>query len=131
MGVNQMKRIKEGLDNFMEEIKMDNPEANWGNLLTGVSILVLIAVFSIWYFGNPSENRGSFLSEILNIQGEEIQEGIMDESVAVVEEGEGLWHVAERVCGDPEVYNFVAEENGLSVWDWVAEGQELTVTCDY
>ena len=55
----------------------------------------------------------------------------MDESVAVVEEGEGLWHVAERVCGDPEVYNFVAEENGLSVWDWVAEGQELTVTCDY
>jgi hypothetical protein len=131
MGVNQMKRIKKGLDNFMDEVKMDNPEANWGNLLTGVSILIVIAMFSIWYFGNPSAEMGSFLSEIINTGKEEIAEAIMDENVTVVEAGEGLWHVAERVCGNPEVYNFVAEENGLSVWDWVYEGRELTVTCDY
>ena len=131
MGVNQVKRIKEGLDNFMDEVKRDNPEANWGNLLTGVSILVLIAVFSIWYFGSPSEDRGSFLSEILNREEAVIDEGIMNENFVLAEAGEGLWHVAERVCGDPELYNFVAEENGLSVWSWVSEGQELVVTCDY
>jgi hypothetical protein len=128
-----VEKIKKGLSEFMNEVKKDNPDANWGNLLTGVAILVLIAAFSIWYFGKPAGDRGSLLSEILNTgdRGEVIDEGIMDENVAVVQEGEGIWHVTGRICGDPELYNHVAEENGLTIWSWVIPGQELTVTCSY
>ena len=122
-----MENIKENLDNFMDEVKKDNPEANWGNLLTGIAILVLIAGFSIWYFGNPAEKRNALLSEILN-SGENVE--LMDDrGMVTVEAGEGLWHVAERVCGDGEAYNVLAEANGLTVWSYVDVGQELVAAC--
>lgn len=128
-----MDSIKDGLDNFMDEVKKDNPEANWGNLLTGIAILVLIAGFSIWYFGNPTDDRESILSEILNSNEnvEEVMEEdtMMPEGMVVVEEGEGLWNVAERVCGDGEAYNVLAEANGLTIWSPVVVGQELVVAC--
>lgn len=127
-----MDSIKDGLDNFMDEVKKDNPEANWGNLLTGIAILVLIAGFSIWYFGNPSEERESLLSEILN-SNENVEEVMeqdkVSEGMIAVEEGEGLWNVAQRVCGDGEAYNVLAEANGLTIWSPVAVGQELVVAC--
>ena len=126
-----MDNIKSGLDNFMDEVKKDNPEANWGNLLTGIAILVLIAVFSIWYFGNSPEDRESVFSEILNTDenAQLLDESAMMKDMVVVEEGEGLWHVAERVCGDAEAYNVLAEANGLTIWSGVVPGQELAVVC--
>lgn len=129
-GVNQVENIKSGLDNFMDEVKKDNPEANWGNLLTGIAILVLIAAFSIWYFGNPPGERSDILSEILNTNEniELVEEEVFGATV-VVEDGEGLWNVAERVCGDGEAYNVLADANGLTIWSNVVPGQVLDLVC--
>ncbi|MBT6401535.1 hypothetical protein HN803_01415 [candidate division WWE3 bacterium] len=127
-----MENIKDGLNNFMDEVKKDNPEANWGNLLTGIAILVLIAGFSIWYFGNPTEDRENLLSEILN-SGENVEEVMVEETMmegmVAVEAGEGLWNVAERVCGNGEAYNVLAEANELTIWSPVTVGQELVIAC--
>jgi len=126
-----VNRFRQGLNNFMASIRRDNPEANWGNLLTGVVILVLIAAFSIWYFGNTSEDRGGLLNEIFNAQETQTEETAGTPNIVTVQAGEGLWQVAERVCGDGEMYNLIAAENGLSVWSEISEGQELTVSCNY
>lgn len=48
----------------------------------------------------------------------------------VVQKGEGLWHVAKRVCGDGEKYNILAAANGLTVWDELNEGMVLKVVCE-
>lgn len=129
------------LDNFMEKLKKDNPDANWTNLLTGVGILVLVAVFSVWYFGNSDSNvftgAGGENDDIEqsmegegNIETDENGEPLEPNQVKV-QAGEGLWHVAERVCGDGELYNHIAQANELSIWSRVNENQILTVTCDY
>jgi len=47
----------------------------------------------------------------------------------IVQKGEGLWHVAQRVCGDGEKYNILANANGLNVWEDLAEGMTLKVVC--
>jgi len=125
-----VNRLRQALNNFMAAVRRENPEANWGNLLTGIVILVLIAAFSIWYFGNTSGNRGGLLSDIFNNQGEQTEK-TEKSSVVTVLAGEGLWQVAERVCGDGELYNRVAAENNLTVWSALSEGQELTVSCNY
>lgn len=49
--------------------------------------------------------------------------------VTIVQKGEGLWHVAQRVCGDGEKYNVLAAANGLSVWEELNEGMTLKVVC--
>ena len=135
-----MASIKMYLDNFMEKLKKDNPDANWTNLLTGIGILVLVAVFSVWYFG---KNEGNVFSGSGSDDGSQEMQGKSDdvevdengkplsEHQVKVQAGEGLWHVSERVCGDGELYNYVANENDLSVWSSLNEGQILTVTCDY
>lgn len=122
-----MNRLKQSLNNFMAAVRKDNPNANWGNLLTGIAILVLIAGFSIWYFGNTGVEKGGLLNEIFN--GQQTEE--TNNSMVTVEAGEGLWQVALRVCGNGELYNRVAEENGLTIWSKLETGQKLTVTCNY
>ncbi|MBI2620693.1 hypothetical protein HYW61_00515 [candidate division WWE3 bacterium] len=104
----------------MEEIK---------NLLTGTVLLVIIATFSVWYFVNRPATRNILIGtdSVKSRQPVSAQK----EAVAEVEvlEGEGLWQVAERVCGDGEAYNYLAFVNGLSVLSDLSAGQELKVSC--
>jgi len=128
-----VKKIKEALDVFMMNVKKQNPDANWANLLTGVGIFILIAVFSIWYFGKgPNAYVDKYeLSDEVSGQGESFAEEFDEEGNVIVQKGEGLWQVAERVCGDGELYNFVALENNISHWALLEQGQRLKVSCDY
>jgi hypothetical protein len=133
-----MSGIKDRLDELMGNIEERNPNASWGNLLTGIGILVLIAVASVWYFGqSPNSNNiiedlaGSIgITEPSEEEGEtpgttaEIPEGMVE-----VQVGEGLWQIAERVCGDPERYNYLADANGLNIWSGIIEGQMLVIDC--
>ncbi len=114
----------------MDEIRRENPNATWGNLLTGIGILILIAVFSIWYFGKTPEEQENVFTDLLSRDEIVVEEEEMAEGVVVVEEGEGIWHVAERVCGDGEKYNKIAHDNNLTIWSYVTPGQELMVTCE-
>ena len=127
-------KFNEILNNIMEKIKEDNPKANWGNLLTGIGILVLIAFFSVWYFGKASNNTG--LNKIINSVRDSTTntqvkgaEGTSMKNKAEVLSGEGLWQVAERICGDGEKYNYLALANNLNLWSEVKAGQVLIVDC--
>ncbi len=135
-----MAKIKMYLDNFMEKLRRDNPDANWANLLTGIGILVLVAVFSVWYFGNSDSTfSGSGTNDDAMEQGEnadtstnnDAMEQNLGKDEVVVQAGEGLWHVAKRVCNNGELYNKVAAENNLSIWANLSQGQVLKVTCKY
>jgi len=125
----------------MAKMKQENPDANWANLLTGVGILVLVAIFSVWYFGSTDgveindslieqvgngSDQGDVSSITTGPNGEIIK---LEEGETAVLAGEGLWHVAERVCGDAEKYNYLADANGMSIWSKVHEGQVLVVSC--
>lgn len=134
-----MNKIKLYLDNLMAKMKKENPDANWANLLTGVGILVLVAIFSVWYFGNTDgvevndnlidqmeQNEGDVASTTTGPNGEIIK---LKEGETAVQAGEGLWHVAKRVCNDPEKYNYLAAANGMTIWSKVAEGQVLVIDC--
>lgn len=69
-------------------------------------------------------------------EGEKAQPGekgvapVISGETTTVQKGEGLWHVAKRVCGDGEKYNVLAAANGLSVWDELREGMTLKVVCE-
>lgn len=147
------------LKKFMEKIKKQNPDANWANLLTGVAVLVMVAVFSYAYFTKSKVNNVSVdltktLEEVekegtANKDGdkEDTSADVVDDTMpdipadagekgsseqtetAVVQKGEGLWQVAQRVCGDGEKYNILANANGLNVWEGLAEGMTLKVVC--
>lgn len=129
----KLKEIQKKLNEFMRNLQAQNPNANWKNLVTGVVILVLVSMFSIWYFDNPA-NVDLDLQEGNTSKNEDVsnessmQEGLL-ENQTTVQAGEGLWQVAERVCNDGEAYIHIASENGLSVWDPVFEGQVLYINC--
>lgn len=148
--------MKEKLNKIMESIKKQNPNANWANLLTGVAVLVMVAVFSYAYFtkskggnmviddsklveqvakekaenasveSNPAETSTT-TPEVTAESGEKGPTIVGD--TAVVQKGEGLWDVAQRVCGDGEKYNVLASANGLNVWEDLNEGMTLKVVC--
>ncbi len=164
--------MKEKLDKFMENLKKQNPNANWANLLTGVAVLVMVAVFSYAYFtksktGNMVIDDSKLVKQVTGEEGGEGKESgasgeeggsgteagkeatgpTQDQTggrtsaepgekgaepatdTTIVQKGEGLWHVAQRVCGDGEKYNILAAANGLSVWDELNEGMTLKVVC--
>ncbi len=161
--------MMENLNKFMDKLKKQNPNANWANLLTGVAVLVMVAVFSYAYFtksktGNMVIDDSNLVKEVTKGQSEEGDQklgdgateesqptdGALDQSsevpaetgekgaqvvpsqngeTAVVQKGEGLWHVAQRVCGDGEKYNVLANANGLNVWEDLNEGMTLKVVC--
>lgn len=130
---------KDSANEFMNKIKEENPDANWTNLLTGLAVILLIVVFSFWYFNRASQ--GDFLTEVevedgngeTVVEGENGQLSGEEDSPAanevVVLEGEGLWQVAERVCGEGERYNFLADANNLTIFTAVTPGQRLIVAC--
>ena len=124
--------VRETLDNFMSRIREQNPNANWKNLVSGIIILLLVAGFSIWYFDNASSlpnllqnDYDSFVDET-NIP---TAEDSNDPATTVVEAGEGLWQVAERVCGDGEAYVSLSIENDISLWQPVEVGQVIKINC--
>lgn len=155
----------EKLEKFMNNLKKQNPNANWANLLTGIAVLVMVAVFSYAYFaksqkGNVVIDDSSLVKEMTKDSGGiqdradgslseagdqetpgsgDLQEEIPAEvgekgstnatDTTVVQKGEGLWHVAQRVCGDGEKYNVLANANGLNVWEELNEGMTLKVVC--
>ncbi len=174
--------MKEKLNKFMEKLQKQNPSANWANLLTGLAVLVMVAVFSYAYFtksrtgnmviddsglvkqvtgekaGEGKESEGSaegsgtgtgteIRTEAGTESGKEASEPAQSQTegetpaevgekgaepatgTTVVQKGEGLWHVAQRVCGDGEKYNVLAGANGLSVWEELNEGMTLKVVC--
>lgn len=158
--------MKEKLDKFMENLRKQNPNANWANLLTGVAVLVMVAVFSYAYFtksktGNMVIDDSKLVKQMTGEEtagetkseetGTEKQQDVTmptqgqteDQTPAesgekgaepvtgttVVQKGEGLWHVAQRVCGDGEKYNVLASANGLNVWEELNEGMTLKVVC--
>lgn len=153
--------MMDGLTKFMEKIKKQNPNANWANLLTGVAVLVMVAVFSYAYFSRPKSNTtvdlnrptgevsgGNTTNEVGGgAQGNDGNTGSVETTpevpaepgekgaavtsgTTVVQKGEGLWQVAQRVCGDGEKYNILANANGLSVWEGLREGMTLKVVCN-
>ena len=138
-----MKEIQERLNKIMENIKKQNPTANWANLLTGAAVLVMVAVFSYAYFtrsrgGNTVIDDSKLLEQVTKEEpvpatetpaepGE--KEAAPVGETTMVQKGEGLWHVAQRVCGDGEKYNVLAAANGLNVWEGLREGMTLKVVC--
>ena len=141
----------EKLNAFMVKLRKQNPNANWANLLTGVAVLVMVAVFSYAYFTrahatNTVTNQAGSSEEVTTPQQPETNEpAVTDQGsssqeqpvpatpeagTTVVQHGEGLWQVAQRVCGDGEKYNVLANANGLSVWDGLNEGMTLKVVCN-
>lgn len=143
-----MESLKTKLDDLVYIIKKENPNANWKNLATGLGILFLVAVFSIWYFRDSvSTKQDDFLDELRRNGGLAVPEDftvngkgtgsvlsgsddVDSEGMVVVQKGEGLWHVAKRVCGDGEDYKYLAQANGLNIhWARLAEGQKLKVDC--
>lgn len=130
--------IKTMLDKIMIRIKKENPDATWSNLLTGLGILLLVAVFSISYFGRTpgdttvlgdSEEATSSLTEDSKVEDLGIFTTDLNKKTVIVEKGEGLWHVAKRACGNGELYNYLAKANGLNIWSSVYVGQELVLDC--
>jgi len=164
--------MKEKLNKFMENLRKQNPNANWANLLTGVAVLVMVAVFSYAYFtksktGNMVIDDSKLVKQVTGEEdGEGKESGVSGEEegagteagkeateptqsqttdqttvepgekgaepvtgTTVVQKGEGLWHVAQRVCGDGEKYNVLAVANGLNVWEELNEGMTLKVVC--
>lgn len=136
--------LKTRIEEFILILKEDNPNANWKNLVTGLVILLMAAVFSIWYFNNPSDQK-RLIDQLRRNPSLEVNEdfttnGKNGNSIlssnntqpeyVTVEKGEGLWHVAKRVCGDGEAYNHLADANGLNLhWSRLAVGQRLVVDC--
>lgn len=135
--------LKEKLNMIMEKIKKQNPNANWANLLTGVAVLVMVAVFSYAYFtkskgGNVVIDDSKLVEQVTKEQPANtvdtttptpFETAVPAEETTVVQKGEGLWHVAQRVCGDGEKYNVLANANGLNVWEDLNEGMTLKVVC--
>lgn len=141
--------MKDKLDEIISDISGD-AESNKKNLVTGAAILVLVGLFSVWYFTNQSsqtneqllgvedtsittDGSGANLADVPGTNSPEVDASQIDaEGMITVQEKEGLWQVAERVCGDGERYNFIADENGLSIW-WAPTypGQRLKANCGY
>jgi len=137
-----LNELKEKLNAVMAKIKKQNHNANWANLLTGVAVLVMVAVFSYAYFtkskgGNVIINDSKLVEQVTKEQPANTvdettipsETSIPAEETTVVQKGEGLWHVAQRVCGDGEKYNVLANANGLNVWEDLNEGMTLKVVC--
>jgi hypothetical protein len=119
---------------IMEKLKEDNPNANWKNLVTGVVILLLVVVFSVWYFSsNPGGSGNGDNGDMMldgDVEGSDTAINDAGKTIIVVQKGEGLWQVAKRVCGDGEMYNHLARANDLNIFrSELSEGQELILDC--
>lgn len=135
--------IQNKINELVTLLKRENPNASIKNLVTGIVILVLVAVFSVWYFNSTPSDK-SFINELRrgtppqlpDLVEESAEEVSARESIfgtsdyVTVEKGEGLWHVAKRACGDGEKYRFLAKANNLNIHRAkLAVGQQLILDC--
>lgn len=139
-----MASLRERVDDLVYEIKQENPNANWRNLLTGITILVLVGVFSIWYFSNSSKEK-DLIDQLKKGNGLQVEgnlatnnsyddilgaTAINEEGMVEVLKGEGLWHVAKRVCGDGEKYKYIADANNMNIHRTkLVPGQMIKIDC--
>lgn len=137
-----MNKLTIVLNDFMNKMKRENPNANWSNLVTGFAILVILTIFSVWYFGQNTsglKNKTGIEEQQVSEQGDnntpteagstktQLNPGFQE---VTVQSSEGLWQVAERICGDGEKYNKIADQNDLTVWSTLSDGQTLKVNCN-
>lgn len=135
------KNAKKKLNSVVNKVKKENPNANWKNLITGILIIVIAGLFSVWYLSNNAQ-QADLITDVANGDeelifeenvtgtGSSVEQTVADGERTTVQRGEGLWHVARRVCGDGESYRYMAEANNLNVrWANLSEGQELIVQC--
>ena len=133
-----MTGIKQLFTNMMVNLKKHNQYSTWKNLTLGLTVVLLVVVLSIMYF-----NRLSRSLEIQPLSDEQVASTIQNkepktpikskeedtEKKVIVQEGEGLWHVALRVCGTGEAYSVLAEANNLTIESEVFVGQQLILKC--
>ncbi len=136
-----MLKIQEKANQFIADIKKQNPDANWANLFTGIGILVMLAVFSIWYFSNSNTinleqldqkdtDQSANDTKVKTDTSKDASKNQLKADETTVNAGEGLWQVAERVCGDGEKYVALAQGNGLTEWSELYTGQVLKIICE-
>lgn len=118
-----------------------NTGTNGASLFTGIALLIMVAAFSYEYFSKGRVGNTVKLpsSEVLAGNTSTLQEtsdtienstpSVLPETTTV-EKGEGLWQVAQRICGDGEKYNLIAQANNLNVWEGLIEGMTLKVVCE-
>lgn len=131
-----LSEIQTNLKNFMKKLQKENPNANWRNLITGTLVAVMLGTFSFWYFNS---NKPSFDEEpeptpaVTDVSSYGDVKGLFNDSsdnIVVVQKGEGLWHVAKRICNDGYKAPSIAKQNGLRSNQALEVGQELRVDCD-
>ncbi len=133
-------KLNNKLESIVNKFKKDNPNANWKNLITGILIIIIAGLFSVWYLSNNAQ-QAELITDVSNqspelileensLNGNSAVQSVNDGETVVVEAREGLWHVAKRVCGDGEAYRYMAQANNLNVRNArLAVGQELVVKC--
>lgn len=130
--------IKHLFTNMMVDLKKHNEYSTWKNLTLGLTVVLLVVVLSVMYFNRLSQSLEiqPLSDEQVASMGQKIEpkapvkskEANQEEKVTV-QEGEGLWHVALRVCGTGEAYSILAEANNLTFESEVFVGQQLIVKC--
>jgi hypothetical protein len=130
--------VKQLFTNMMADLKKHNEYSTWKNLTLGLTVVILVVVFSVMYFNRLSQSLEiqPLSDEQVASMGQKIEpkapakskENSQDEKVTV-QEGEGLWHVALRVCGTGEAYSILAEANNLTIDSEVFVGQQLLLKC--
>ncbi len=138
-----MKDVKKEAAKLLEELKVENPAASWKHLTTGFVVVLVVVFLSIAYFNRlTATGVVEPLGEVnfgntpktepvppeIKDKKEQLQEA--KEEFVEVKDGEGLWHVAQRVCGSGEDYSTLAEANGLTIYSEVVVGQKLLKKCD-
>ncbi len=132
------EQINRLFTNMMTDLKKHNEYSTWKNLTLGLTVVLLVVVLSVMYF-----NRLSQSLEIDSLSDEQVAsmsqkfepkttvkpEEVKQEEKVTVQEGEGLWHVALRVCGTGEAYSKLAEANNLTIDSEVFVGQQLLLKC--
>lgn len=123
---------------MMADLKKHNEYSTWKNLTLGLTVVILVVVFSVMYFNRLSQSleidplsdeQVASMSQKIESKTTVKPEEVKQEEKVTVQEGEGLWHVALRVCGTGEAYSILAEANNLTIDSEVFVGQQLLLKC--
>lgn len=126
------------LTKVMNELKSQNPMATWKNVFLGFAVVMIVVVSSLIYFNKLASNAlTTDTTKQIEVEKPQIPDNTplnvkkeVEKEFTTVQEGEGLWNVAERVCQDGEKYVVLAQANGLDSEAAVTPGQKLLVKCD-
>ncbi|MEN9389055.1 MAG: hypothetical protein RLY61_139 [Candidatus Parcubacteria bacterium] len=131
--------VKNVFTTVLTDLKKQNEYSTWKNLTLGLTVVLLVVIFSVAYFNRLSqsleiqplsaEQTASTQPKVQRQLSTKTPKSTKEEKVTV-QEGEGLWHVALRVCGTGEAYSKLAEANNLTIDSEVFVGQELLRKCN-